>query len=202
MSFDRQWMYNRISGGYLNIKFVEGVQVFVQFAISQPEWTDGPRIRCPCSMCKNRKFFETENVKLHLVKKGFVADYYEWRFHGETTTRRNYEWGEGHTSAYATEPPDPYHTMVRDAGDLNLDFYTMEESPNLIAKKLYEMLQAVDQAVKPRIPVRPDRQIRTGFLDARPYTGTLYLIFFLKPNLYLWVWPTSYNRIKIPYIYN
>ena len=33
---------------------------------------------------------------------------------------------------------------------------------------------------------------------ARPYTETLYL-FFLKPNLYLWVWPTTYNRIKISY---
>ena len=33
--------------------------------------------------------------------------------------------------------------------------------------------------------------------DARPYTGTLYLIFFLKPNWSLWVWPTSYNIIKM-----
>ena len=32
--------------------------------------------------------------------------------------------------------------------------------------------------VTPRIPVRPDWLIRTGFRDARPYTGTLYLIFF------------------------
>ena len=32
---------------------------------------------------------------------------------------------------------------------------------------------------------------------ARPYIGTLYLIFFLKLNWYLWVWPTSYNIIKI-----
>ena len=39
------------------------------------------------------------------------------------------------------------------------------------------------------------------FRGARPYTMTLYLIFFSKPNLYLWVWPTSYYRIKIPYTY-
>ena len=32
---------------------------------------------------------------------------------------------------------------------------------------------------------------------ARSYTGTLYLFFFfLKPNLYLWVWPTYYNNSK------
>ena len=149
MSSDRQWMYNRMSGGYLNLKFVKGVHVFVQFAISQPEWTDGPRIRCSCSKCKNQKFLETENVKLHLVQKGFVADYYEWRFHGETTTHRNYEQGECHTSAYATESSNPYHTMVRDVGGHDLDFDTMEESPNPIAKKLYEMLQAIDQALCP-----------------------------------------------------
>ena len=36
---------------------------------------------------------------------------------------------------------------------------------------------------------------------ARPYTRTLYLIFFSKPTWYLWVWPTSYNIIKISYTY-
>ena len=35
---------------------------------------------------------------------------------------------------------------------------------------------------------------------ARLRTGTLYLIFFfLKLHSYLWVWPTSYTRIKILY---
>ena len=113
-------------------------------------WTDGLRIRCPCSMCKNQKFIETENVKFHLVQKDFVVDYYEWRFHGETTTCTNYERGEGHTSAYVTESPDRYHTLVRDVSGLDLDFDTMEESPNPIAKKLYEMLQAANQALWPK----------------------------------------------------
>ena len=62
---------------------------------------------------------------------------------------RNYEQGEGHTSTYVTESPDPYHTMVRDASGLDLDFDTIEKSPNPIAKKLYEMLQATDQALWP-----------------------------------------------------
>ena len=37
--------------------------------------------------------------------------------------------------------------------------------------------------------------------SARLRTGTFYLIFFffLKANWHLWVWPTSYNRIKILY---
>ena len=37
--------------------------------------------------------------------------------------------------------------------------------------------------VTPRFPVRPDWRIRTVFRDARPYTGTLYLIFFPKAEL-------------------
>ena len=32
--------------------------------------------------------------------------------------------------------------------------------------------------VTPRIPARPDWRIRTGFRDARPNTGTPYLVFF------------------------
>ena len=35
----------------------------------------------------------------------------------------------------------------------------------------------------------------------RPCTGTLCLIFFFKPNWYQWVWPTSYNIIKISYTF-
>ena len=50
--------------------------------------------------------------------------------------------------------------------------------------------------VTPRIPARPDLRIRTGFRDARLRTRTPYLIFFLKANWHLWVWPTSYNRVK------
>ena len=39
--------------------------------------------------------------------------------------------------------------MVRDVSDHDLEFDTMEESLNPIAKKLYEMLQAVDQTLWP-----------------------------------------------------
>ena len=34
MISDRQWIYNRMSSGYLNPKFVEGMHIFVQFGIS------------------------------------------------------------------------------------------------------------------------------------------------------------------------
>ena len=66
----------------------------------------------------------------------------------------------------------------------------------------YPMAPSVKDSVTPRFPARPDRRIRTGFRDARLKTGTPYLIFFLKPIWYLWVWPTSYNIFKILYTYN
>ena len=68
---------------------------------------------------------------------------------GKLQLRRNYERGQCHTSTYATKSSNPYHTMIRDTGGHDLDFDTMEESPNPIAKKLYEMLQAADQALRP-----------------------------------------------------
>ena len=70
----------------------------------------------------------------------------------------------------------------------------LEPMTSLQQVNLYQLVH-----VTPRFPARPDWRIRTGFRDVIPYTGTLYLIFFLKQNLYLWAWTTSYNRIEISY---
>ena len=72
-------------------------------------------------------------------------------------------------------------------------------SPSLLVQHFKRLMATV--YVTPRIPARPDWRIRTGFRDARLRTRTLDLIFFLKQNWYLWVWPTSYNRVKISYTF-
>ena len=49
-----RWMYQRLDGNkrWTN-EFREGVFQFVQFAISQEEFTlDGGKLRCPCVKCK------------------------------------------------------------------------------------------------------------------------------------------------------
>ena len=80
-----------------------------------------------------------------------------------------------------------YFSMVRTRGGSRLRsrvrFSTPErERPQLRSHLLYHHLS------RPKIPVRPDWRIRTGFRDAKLRTGTLYLIFFfLKPNWCLWV---------------
>ncbi|KAL6581997.1 hypothetical protein OROMI_006011 [Orobanche minor] len=72
MNMDRSWMYKRFEGGYLNPTFVEGVELFVEYATNQPRWKDGAKIKCPCNLtkCQNRRFLDIETVKFHLAKHG------------------------------------------------------------------------------------------------------------------------------------
>ena len=44
---------------------------------------------------------------------------------------------------------------------------------------------------------KPSSGCETIYWDSLPDFFYFYFLFFLKPNWYLWVWPTSYNRIKI-----
>lgn len=40
---DHQWMYRRLMRGRLNQEFVDGLQKFIDFVNSQPEWMDGTK---------------------------------------------------------------------------------------------------------------------------------------------------------------
>ena len=44
---------------------------------------DANKIRCPCSKCKNGRFKEIDDVRIHLYRKGFVDNYLLWNAHGE-----------------------------------------------------------------------------------------------------------------------
>ena len=92
-------MYRRLTpDGYINLKFAEGVQHFIEYASSQPAYMDGLKIRCPCKKCKHRCYLPTEEVHLHILKKGFVPNYFEWTRHGEpliSSSSRSAEVGTG-----------------------------------------------------------------------------------------------------------
>ncbi|XP_039146743.1 uncharacterized protein LOC120283984 [Dioscorea cayenensis subsp. rotundata] len=81
----RKWMYNKNLPGYgaLNDEFIAGVTEFIKYVSSQPEQMDGSLIRCPCKKCDNLKFFIPDEVMLHLCRKGFIANYFNWTCHGE-----------------------------------------------------------------------------------------------------------------------
>ena len=76
MSSDRSWMYHRFnSNGHMTEEFVNGVESFLNFAFSQNQIVSQNKIRCPCSKCKNKKFFDRDEVKYHVYSKGFCKQY-------------------------------------------------------------------------------------------------------------------------------
>ena len=46
-------MYSRLINGLLNLKFLVGLEEFIEFACSKPERMDG-KIKCPCTLTKGQ----------------------------------------------------------------------------------------------------------------------------------------------------
>ena len=79
------WIYNRLllyRNGYIQ-EFLNGVNEFDAFAHRQPEFQSGGKYRCSCPSCKNRVYLIPDEVKMHLIYKGFVKEYWYWITHEE-----------------------------------------------------------------------------------------------------------------------
>ena len=83
MSSNRSWMYNRRKDGGLADEFIQGVQQFIEFALSNPDYMSGDKIKCPCVKCDNRRFETPAEVTYHLYRKGFTKQYMQWVAQGE-----------------------------------------------------------------------------------------------------------------------
>jgi hypothetical protein len=60
------------------------LEIVVQHASRQKEET----IYCPCKVCKNNMIFKDhEVIREHLVRSGFMDNYFIWTKHGETQPR-------------------------------------------------------------------------------------------------------------------
>ncbi|XP_056688736.1 uncharacterized protein [Spinacia oleracea] len=112
---ERKWMYDRLDGRNIKPEFLNGVTEFIE------------------------RFYDVETVILHLYKKGFVHNYYEWVCQGES-------FGE----SVSRVQTNPYREMVIDAlGNnqehmLNEEVDVVEEEPNGEAKKLIDLLKAAE----------------------------------------------------------
>ncbi|KAL8153613.1 hypothetical protein V2J09_011373 [Rumex salicifolius] len=82
---NRSWMYDRrlTDGSGWKNEFINGVEIFIEFATLQVHLMDGSKIKYPCSKCKNERLQEIDDVRVHLYTKGFVDTYYWWTAHGE-----------------------------------------------------------------------------------------------------------------------
>ena len=77
--YNRNWMYEReFDDGSFNIEFIRGLEEFIKFAVSK---SCSSNIRCRCAKSKNVVFKKPNDVRDHLLRKVFVEDYYDWRYH-------------------------------------------------------------------------------------------------------------------------
>ncbi|XP_019184421.1 PREDICTED: uncharacterized protein LOC109179380 [Ipomoea nil] len=78
---DRSWMYEKRT----TLKFIQGVQEFIQCAEENRNKKAEDFITCPCCDCKIfRRYRSSEEVKIHLIRRGFKERYEQWIWHGES----------------------------------------------------------------------------------------------------------------------
>ena len=143
---DRSWMYKRReTDGTINKQFINGVSVFIDFALSNNE--NDVKIRCPCSRCKLLKHLIPQMVRVHLRQYGFVPNYSVWDRHGEPLASTSTQVEEVVNNEIATT--NLVEQMVEDAAhsmfpiqQFNDNDGNDEEEPNMEAKKLYDLLDA------------------------------------------------------------
>ena len=81
----RKWIYNRLNSskkGHMN-EFLLGVEQCDTFTCHQEIFTREDVIRCTCLKCKNRKYLNFDEVKIHLYLKGFKLGYWSWSSQGK-----------------------------------------------------------------------------------------------------------------------
>ncbi|KAM3378374.1 hypothetical protein P3S68_010787 [Capsicum galapagoense] len=167
---ERSWMYERLDGrGGLYSRFVTGVDEFIQFVCSQPNCMSDDKVRCPCAKCQNYKFMDVETVKCHLYQSGFIQNYFIWKHLGERDDRSETSYGNAlHGDGQPIFEENLYRQMILDAAGPNFSQgsswqsyrngepksfhpfqHSMEEDPNPVSKKFYNLLDAADTELYP-----------------------------------------------------
>ena len=139
-------MYSRLINGFLNPKFLVGLEEFIEFACSKLEWMDSNKIKCPCTLtkCRNRSYHQIDTVKYHLMKNGFILGYYVWARQGEMEPYSIQNSSDAQPAFESIE--NAYHSMVMDS--VGPDFNPNEmshEPPNPEAQKFFDMLSAMNK---------------------------------------------------------
>ena len=161
---NRLWMYDRVhsSRGGIKPEFYAGVEQFIRVACQTVQFMNEQKVRCPCTRCKCRKYFDMDTIRYHLYKDGFMADYWVWTMHGEVATQ-NFEHasientyvrgsssrvniGEHVTKNISWEDNSRrYEEMIYDAvgPQIHADYEPSVEAPNAEAEKFFSILEAV-----------------------------------------------------------
>ena len=138
MASNQSWMYSRLINGLLNLEFLVGLEEFIEFACSKPEWMDGNKIKYPCTLtkCLNHSYHQIDTVKYHLMKNGFIPGYYVWARHEEMEPNSIQNSGDAQPASESVE--NAYHSMVMDVVGPNFNPNEIsDEPPNLEAQKFF-----------------------------------------------------------------
>uniref|UniRef100_A0A7C9EW89 Transposase-associated domain-containing protein n=1 Tax=Opuntia streptacantha TaxID=393608 RepID=A0A7C9EW89_OPUST len=112
MDQNREWMYRRLDGKYLNKVFIEKVGEFISFTCRQEEFQRCQKLKCPCVKCRSKPYSDVDTIKLHLYQRGFQPNYYRWIHHGEPFPD---EEGACASSSNVEVVVNPMREMVMDA---------------------------------------------------------------------------------------
>ena len=82
---EKSWIYNRRKNGKFSLRFLRGLEEFLDFARRNSMSFE---IRCPCKICKSCCYKEPNEIREHLMRKGFVENYYEWEYHQKTPVEK------------------------------------------------------------------------------------------------------------------
>lgn len=137
MSFNRDWMYNRIGEKRKNLEeFVEGVEGFLDFAFVHAEREGRNVIRCPCAKCAFGTFKSRDDVRMCLLKHGFTPRYTKWTRHGECSrvVQTNVDEAHGRDNW-------PMEMLMDTAGQN----FECPENPNNESQKFYSLFNDADE---------------------------------------------------------
>nr|GMC46498.1 uncharacterized protein LOC109179380 [Ipomoea batatas] len=170
------------------VKYIQGVQEFIQYAEKNKSIKAGDFISCPCYDCKNlRRYRNSDAVKDHLIRRAFKEGYDQWIWHGEslppsTSVRKNNEENnETHVSNDEDdEINDRIDEMMRDVqGDFSempLEFrclFDNAEKPLFSGCTKYTKLSAVLKLY--------NLKAKNGWSD-KSFTGLLELLKDMFPS--------------------
>ncbi|GJW73932.1 transposon, En/Spm-like, transposase-associated domain protein, partial [Tanacetum coccineum] len=144
-------MYNRFTvEGYLDKYFQKKVDEFLDFAYSNVANIDTRSIngevelciKCPCVKCEVRPYRTRDEVKYHLLQKGFMHGYTTWWEHGETEDTFHHM-GQCSNAMEDDEVDAATHMELNNPTDYNLgssfeeEEVQEEEVPNEFAQRFY-----------------------------------------------------------------
>ena len=201
-------MYLRSLNGFLTNEFTAGVEQFVEFCQSMPYFErENPQIRCPCKRCGNRRILHPDVIRTHLYSRGFVPNYQQWVFQGETDAMYQVALEESireegscsnDVPLHHTRQPDDgqMHQMVFDVAGpsmfANVDDASnfLEEDPNPEAQRLFDMLASASRPLYPGCEVS-QLAAATTLLNIKAQFNMLERAYNLISDWYRWCGPAE-----------